>query len=230
MVTDSSEETCNYLNTSRLQLPPKPPDLHPAIIDTGTTSNFFCISAPIKDVRLAITPIHCQTPTGDTRTSTHVGQLDIPPYGLPTEATTIHLFPALKDYSLILVGKFCDHGCQAIFTAKDVRITKDGRTILHGTRSANGLWIMHLTNHTAGYQPARTLPPVQAHVSAMTSHSIVDQVQFLHAALFSPVPSTLLKAIRNGHFATWPGLTAANVSKHLPKSMAMAKGHLNQVR
>lgn len=55
-------------------------------------------------------------------------------------------------------------------------------------------------------------------------------MQFLHAACGSPVPSTWIKAINNGHFATWPGLTAELVRKHLPKSTATIKGHLNQQR
>jgi hypothetical protein len=55
-------------------------------------------------------------------------------------------------------------------------------------------------------------------------------VQFLYAACGSPVPSTWITAINNGHFATWPGLTADLVRKHLPKSMATVKGHLNQKR
>jgi hypothetical protein len=44
------------------------------------------------------------------------------------------------------------------------------------------------------------------------------------------VPSTWIQAIEKGHFATWPGLTASLVRKHLPKSIATVKGHLNQQR
>jgi hypothetical protein len=44
------------------------------------------------------------------------------------------------------------------------------------------------------------------------------------------VPSTWITAINNGHFATWPGLTADLVRKHLPRSTATVKGHLNQQR
>jgi hypothetical protein len=40
MVTDSSESVSNYLDSSGLHLPPKLPDLHPAIFDTGTTGHF----------------------------------------------------------------------------------------------------------------------------------------------------------------------------------------------
>jgi hypothetical protein len=57
-----------------------------------------------------------------------------------------------------------------------------------------------------------------------------DLVRFLHAAAFSPVPDTWIKAIRAGHFATWPGLTEELVRKHLPKKLVTVKGHLIQRR
>jgi hypothetical protein len=52
----------------------------------------------------------------------------------------------------------------------------------------------------------------------------------LHAACFSPVKSTWIKAIKNGNFLSWPGLTEHAVEKHLSKSTATTKGHLNQQR
>ena len=57
-----------------------------------------------------------------------------------------------------------------------------------------------------------------------------DLVIYLHRACFSPVTSTWTAAIDEGYFATWPGLTSAVVRKHLPKSLATAKGHLRQIR
>ena len=57
-----------------------------------------------------------------------------------------------------------------------------------------------------------------------------DLVQYLHRAAFSPVVSTWTRAIDAGFFATWPGLTSDLVRKHLPKSLATAKGHLRQDR
>ena len=57
-----------------------------------------------------------------------------------------------------------------------------------------------------------------------------ELIQFLHAACGNPVPSTWIKATDAGHFATWPGLTSDNVRKHLPKSLATAKGHLEWVK
>ena len=52
----------------------------------------------------------------------------------------------------------------------------------------------------------------------------------MHKACFSPVVSTWIHAIKQGHFATWPGLTAKAVTRHLPKSIATVKGHLDQER
>ena len=57
-----------------------------------------------------------------------------------------------------------------------------------------------------------------------------DLVQYLHRAAFSLVVSTWTQAIDSGLFATWPGLTSDLVHKHLPKSLATAKGDLRQDR
>ena len=53
-------------------------------------------------------------------------------------------------------------------------------------------------------------------------------VRFLHAACCSPVASTFIKAIENGHFLGWPGLTADLVRKHLPNNLATELGHIRQ--
>jgi hypothetical protein len=60
--------------------------------------------------------------------------------------------------------------------------------------------------------------------------SIKDTITYLHAYCFSPVQDTWLKDIQNGHFATWPTVTVENVRKYLPKSDAIAKGHMNLIR
>ena len=57
-----------------------------------------------------------------------------------------------------------------------------------------------------------------------------DLVKFLHAAAWSPVTDTWIKAIKNNHFTTWPGLSPELVRKHLPPSVATAEGHMKQER
>jgi hypothetical protein len=39
-----------------------------------------------------------------------------------------------------------------------------------------------------------------------------------------------MNAIKQGHFKSWPTLTAPDVYKHLPKSLATAMGHMDQQR
>ena len=56
----------------------------------------------------------------------------------------------------------------------------------------------------------------------------MDLTKYLHASLFSPVKSTLIKAIDKGFLMTFPGLTSALIKKHLPTPLATALGH--QVR
>jgi hypothetical protein len=55
-----------------------------------------------------------------------------------------------------------------------------------------------------------------------------DLINYLHAACFSLVKSTWIKAIKIGNFTSWHRLNEQNVEKYLSKSTATAKGHLNQ--
>jgi hypothetical protein len=57
-----------------------------------------------------------------------------------------------------------------------------------------------------------------------------ELINNLHAACLSPVKSTWIAAIKNGNFTSWPGLTERVVEKHLSKSSATVKGHLNHRR
>ena len=54
-----------------------------------------------------------------------------------------------------------------------------------------------------------------------------DLTIFLYGALFSPVKSTLIKALHNNHITTWPGLDTTLISRHLDKSMYTAKGQFD---
>ena len=58
----------------------------------------------------------------------------------------------------------------------------------------------------------------------------LELAQYLHAACYSPVKSTFKRAIRNNHFASWPGLTVDVIQNYLPQSVATMQGHLHQKR
>jgi hypothetical protein len=57
-----------------------------------------------------------------------------------------------------------------------------------------------------------------------------DLVHYLHKALFSPMKSAMLQAVKNGHLITWPGLTENAIKKHLKLTPVTAMGHMNQGR
>jgi hypothetical protein len=60
--------------------------------------------------------------------------------------------------------------------------------------------------------------------------SIRHTIRYLHAAAGFPTKDTWLKAIENGHYKTWPGLTVAAVKKHFPESVETQKGHMKKQR
>jgi hypothetical protein len=55
-------------------------------------------------------------------------------------------------------------------------------------------------------------------------------VNFLHNAMFSPTKVALLEAVKQGHLATWSGLTEDTINKHLKLTPVTAMGHMNQKR
>ena len=56
-------------------------------------------------------------------------------------------------------------------------------------------------------------------------------IQYLHQVAFSPVKQMWIKAMDNGKFTTWPGLTTEAVRKYLPPSSpATDKGHMKRQR
>ena len=52
--------------------------------------------------------------------------------------------------------------------------------------------------------------------------------KYLHGTCFPPSSNTLIESIRQNCFTTWPGLIDILIQKHLPPSIYIAKGCLNQ--
>ena len=73
-------------------------------------------------------------------------------------------------------------------------------------------------------------PPI-AHINNVLADATKPELaKYYHAACFSPVKSTWLKAIKQGFFKSWPGLTEELITKHLPASMNTSLGHMHQTR
>ena len=191
----------------------------PLILDTGATGHFLTPLAATRDKKPTNTPVTVQLPDHSTIQSTHTASLPLHSNDVPPTATTAHIFPHLRT-SLISVGKLCDSGCTAHFNKDEAVINYKGKVVVRGNRTPNGLWTVF---------PSFTRT-AQATTVTRVRHRIKDHLSFLHAACFSPVKSTWIKAIKNNNFVTWPAVNQSNVNKHLPKSVATAKGHLDQLR
>jgi hypothetical protein len=186
------------------------------------------MDSPCTNEKPTSNGIHVTLPNRQIIRSTHTCELKQPQ--LPLGAGTAHKFPHLA-HPLLSISQLCDHGCVATFTTTEVRITdKHSPLVMHGLRDpTTNLWTIPLHPLPACPNNRMTdgnrMPtgPDHAH-SAYYTPNMVEYVKFL----WVPRPLNWVQAIDNGHFATWLGLTADLVRKHLPKSMATAQGHMHQ--
>ena len=78
-------------------------------------------------------------------------------------------------------------------------------------------------------QPTELLPGQTPVIEAISNvYELKTQpelVRFLHACAGFPTKPSWIKAIKNGQYASWPGLTVNAVAKHFPKSEETMKGH-----
>jgi hypothetical protein len=145
---------------------------------------------------------------------------------LPHTARQAHILPGLAQHSLLSVRQMCDSGCSVTFTAADVTVKNGKSTILTGLRDQDSsLWRVPLVPNV----PMEIGRDHSAN-NVYAQKSIQATITYVHACCFSPVTDNWLKAIQNGHFATWPSVTVENVRKYLSKSDATSKVHMNQIK
>jgi hypothetical protein len=162
-------------------------------------------------------------PNGVTMESSHTADLDIPE--LNAAASKAHVLPGMTIQSLLSVGQLCDEGYIVTFKQDTVTMCNSGNSkILNGPRDVNtGLWHINL-KQTNNHIPE----PIANNVYELRNTGAL--VHYLHKALFSPMKSAMLQAVKDGHFITWPGLTEDAINKHLKLTPATAMGHMNQLR
>ena len=201
------------------------------IPDTGCTGHYVNQSVYLHQPYPAHLKI--RMPDGRHITSSQAGCI---PYldQVAPDAAKAHTIPQLSQ-SLLSIGQLCDHDCTSVFTKTQCTIVHKDKIILTGMRDkGNALWKIPLPTSEGGKTKQSDKIAISANAHNMnnleqitTKKGVID---FLHAALFSPVKSTWLRAIRRNHFVTWPGINSTDVAKHLQTSVATAKGHLDRKR
>ena len=81
-------------------------------MDSGASSHFLIVGAPLLHKRRAGNSIMITVANGERVQSTHDGALDIP--GLPPSARYAHVIPGIK-HSLLSIVRLCNAGCEIVF-------------------------------------------------------------------------------------------------------------------
>jgi hypothetical protein len=134
-----------------------------------------------------------------------------------------HVFPALENNSLLSVGQVLNEGYSVTFTIDDVTIfNKIGKEILKGDRDMDTVfWRIELRKEMQHN-------PIAPENYVYELRSNVALVNYLHKKMFSPTKESFIKAVKQGHLATWPGLTEDAINKHLKLMPATDMGYMNQ--
>ena len=160
---------------------------------------------------------------GTTMQSLASGTLKLSKILSPT-AQRAHVLNDLKT-PLLSMGQLCDNDCTIELSKTKLNVLKNNNIIMQGKRNLqDGLWDIPLPPVTCELQQHH------ANILICRDKSKSELAQYLHAACNSPSISTFIRAIKNNIFLSWPGLTADLITKHLPKSLATAKGHLQYER
>ena len=151
------------------------------------------------------------------------GYLPLPTLLSPT-ARLGHVFNGLTNSSLLSIGQLFDDDCVAVFDKKHLKVLKNQQLVLQGNRNlTDGLWDVPMPVQYPTFQPT-------INVIIKRNQTKIQLAEYLHKFSFSPAISTFLKAIKKGHFITWPGINKINFSTSLKNLIPTAKGHLDQER
>ena len=211
-----------------------------AVADAGATSHFVLPGAPVTNITPTDSPLVITLPDGQTLQSTHTCELSAP--WLPVRARKAHIVPGLAHTSLVSIKMLCEAGCKVAYDEDEVRVYFKRQVVWRGKREpTTGLWVLPLNRAEPGRRESRSMANsmllstiATGQETMMNAYKLTSKqalVKYLHQCLFSPPKSTLIRAIQQNHFPTWPGFTADAVRKYLPNnSPATDKGHMKRQR
>jgi hypothetical protein len=170
-------------------------------------------------------------PSGERMQSTHA--VDLLLRNLPPDAKIAHSLPGLTN-NLLSVALLCNAGCEVFFHATGCEVTLNGMVILRGWRDPHHrLWCVRIvddawTTHHPIADNDNPIPTTTVANSLYDCDNTQQLIRFYHACLFSPVLSTLTKAINKGDLKGFPGLTAERACCHITINDATTKRHMDQ--
>jgi hypothetical protein len=220
-----------------------------AILDSGCTSHFITNNAPCKITKENKPPLTVRMPNNKKILSCNTVKLNLPM--INEQARKAYVFGDLNN-NLLSVGQLCVTGYDVKFTKHKATVHNNTNIVLTEKRDhTNGLWRSPLADYTikinnvgmtshcnhAQNHPNNTNSYLQRYTKVHKSHAaccknvqdytnIQDAISYLQATANSPVKTTLVQAIKNGNFTSWPGMTLDNVNKHYNRTIITSKGHM----
>ena len=196
-----------------------------AIAKTGASGHYLTPHAPCANVN----PSALQSLVGPAGGPPHRSSVScgLILSSLPT--TSVHIMPKFH-HNLMGIGPLCNRSFHVIFEETAVTVfSKDNTLLLKGylKQSGSKLWHFSLLPNNIVLQQCPTGPIA---LNANDLPSVRTLVQYLHAVSGFPVKSTCLTDINAGNYASWPGLTSANVYKYFPVPIENLQGHLKQYK
>jgi hypothetical protein len=221
-----------------LALHANPPRPHNLIVDTGASHVLFQEKhmGLLTNVQLS-RPNNKPFATLTTANGQVLKSIGRGIFRVKTIAVVAYIF---KDdelvHNLLGIAPFADCGCHAVFTATDFNLFHGKHLLLTGKRHSANLWHIVLpAQQISPHQHTRTSPRTTTISPALLLHENTrtdrKYVQFIHACMGSPPPSTFLRAVQRGYLSDpnqFPRLTTKMVRRHMPESEATARGHLNK--
>ena len=173
-------------------------------------------------------------PNGTTQKATKKMMLK---HDLRDGALEMNIIPGLHK-PLLSVSKFADAGYTTIFDKNQARVYDASTTTLIASKppvliaprcKQSGLWETPLEQEAS--QHASTPEDVDDKINIIFDlPSAKETTRWHHASAGFPEKAPFLKAIGNGNYSTWPGLTYEMMSKHYPESIEAKKGHMKGPR
>lgn len=175
-------------------------------------------------------------------------------HNLQDPAQDVNIVPGMKN-TLISASKFANAKYVTVFTKDKVKIYDANTTEIKISEEASlsgwrdwesgGLYcIPHLplvsnkntvttllTSEDQTKLLAQCRPETaQAIYTVYELPSTKKAIRYLHTAAGFPTKATWLKAIRAGHYASWPVLNVHTSKKYFPQSDETQKGHMIQTK
>ena len=164
--------------------------------DSGATNHYFTQKDAkyLSNLQPTTMGLTVQLPNADCIPTTAKGTLPLNAK-LPTSATTTYVLPQLQT-SLISLGQLADTGCHIHLNKDTLKVYHNFKRILTGHRNkSDGLWDIPLLPQNRNVTKTSSPYLHKSNVIIPKRTNISTLLQYMHASLFSPRKSSLLKAI-----------------------------------